>query len=1008
MHKPFRPIGLFVVLTLLLGLLPGELGTTTAQNYPAAVPVTPTNVQASDGSSTNWVEITWGSVPGATVYFVYRATSPDGDKTTITSTSSTSWQDRSADLGTIYYYWVRAWNVDGFSGYGGPDQGSRRLSPPTNLQASDGTYAGYVLVTWSPSEGASVYRVFRASSVNGPKTSLGSNSNTEWADTTATAGATYYYWVKACDVALNCSSLSDYDTGSRKELYTASGRVLDGEGNPVPGVTVSAGNGRSAGTDANGVYTIADLPAGRYTLAPSKEDWLFTPVSRMVVAPPDAVGQDFTGSRSMLAGCIKDLVADSREQMLAVSRSAGDVAVVGDYFIDKQEVDKVERVVNVGLNTISLLGVDWGKVGNGLEHIAEPGYKAALHASWRGWVKGPAAKHWFKPLYDALHNNRQLVFEEVTWRGLQYYAKEGGKEGTKYAAKKWLLENIVPGSGTPVQKLLGDPAVKLGNSYRDELLREQEELLADLPTLGLSSTEQEAYCEDMSARQEAHEQMVGQLLDHRDLLWDGYQDALADDAKWWKFWGPIVAKWVVIGAATLIWEGAGYYVASAGMSAVELIYDYTKDTRALEHDGKMLDQSLRYLEGRTTSVYSQVALNTVAAMNLVRADDVPEIAEGSLGAIEMKSFGHYRLWPDLWWAEKGSRLELPLTNSSALTTTYLTSASYEHKGFWTGAERLMHEGESVSLASGQQDSAWVTLKSEGYGISPDEGTQVDILVLGATATGIYPVTEAEVSWVPTRLEKETGQVAALPAGYTAIQSADAPARPYPLSSLVTTPPGTTDHNVVIFVMNPFSLTVSATVTQPVSTDFEVLDADGAELADNALVWTEILSPEVGLEFRTWLGWEGTPGESRTLASPVLALSDPDTGHGDTYTGKPNVVDAPWPLQVEVRMPTSWETDVATSVEVTLTNISQGILAQGQFTATIHTPDGTLLWQSTLPVNIAPQGTQSLTLPATIATSERYVAVSGKVALGLEERQVFLEVVPVKGWDFYLPLVFRNR
>ena len=44
-----------------------------------------------------------------------------------------------------------------------------------------------------------------------------------------------------------------------------SGRVLDASGNPVSGVTVSAGGSRSCATDANGIYSLF-LPAGGYEL----------------------------------------------------------------------------------------------------------------------------------------------------------------------------------------------------------------------------------------------------------------------------------------------------------------------------------------------------------------------------------------------------------------------------------------------------------------------------------------------------------------------------------------------------------------------------------------------------------------------------------------------------------------------------------------------------------------------------------------------------------------------
>ncbi|HDD24378.1 MAG TPA: hypothetical protein ENF52_02965, partial [Chloroflexi bacterium] len=50
------------------------------------------------------------------------------------------------------------------------------------------------------------------------------------------------------------------------QTYSISGHVRDGNGNPISGVTVSAGAGDSATTDGNGAYTITGLAAGTYTL----------------------------------------------------------------------------------------------------------------------------------------------------------------------------------------------------------------------------------------------------------------------------------------------------------------------------------------------------------------------------------------------------------------------------------------------------------------------------------------------------------------------------------------------------------------------------------------------------------------------------------------------------------------------------------------------------------------------------------------------------------------------
>jgi len=176
--------------------------------------VPPTNVQASDGNYTTKVQVTWDVVAGSTYYLVYRATTSDGIKTLLVTTGFTTYVDTSAVPGQKYYYWVTACTGVNCSNYSAYDSGWRNLSTPTNVQASDGAFPEKVQVTWDAAEGATYYKVYRATSSSGTKTLLGDAGGTSYDDTTATPSATYYYWVKA-GATMGLSAYSGYNTGWR-------------------------------------------------------------------------------------------------------------------------------------------------------------------------------------------------------------------------------------------------------------------------------------------------------------------------------------------------------------------------------------------------------------------------------------------------------------------------------------------------------------------------------------------------------------------------------------------------------------------------------------------------------------------------------------------------------------------------------------------------------------------------------------------------------------------------
>ncbi len=75
-------------------------------------------------------------------------------------------------------------------------------NPPTGLSASDGTYPDKVRITWNQHcngpNYSSLYQVSRSDSESGAKSAISSwQSTTTFDDTTAIAGITYTYWVRA-------------------------------------------------------------------------------------------------------------------------------------------------------------------------------------------------------------------------------------------------------------------------------------------------------------------------------------------------------------------------------------------------------------------------------------------------------------------------------------------------------------------------------------------------------------------------------------------------------------------------------------------------------------------------------------------------------------------------------------------------------------------------------------------------------------------------------------------
>ncbi|MDO9543156.1 MAG: hypothetical protein Q7J98_12670 [Kiritimatiellia bacterium] len=90
----------------------------------------PANVSASEGTYYDKVRVAWNAVSGAAAYLVYRSEAYDSSSAGLIATATTNFlNDRSAAIGSLYYYWIKTQKADGtLSPFSLPALGWRRTS----------------------------------------------------------------------------------------------------------------------------------------------------------------------------------------------------------------------------------------------------------------------------------------------------------------------------------------------------------------------------------------------------------------------------------------------------------------------------------------------------------------------------------------------------------------------------------------------------------------------------------------------------------------------------------------------------------------------------------------------------------------------------------------------------------------------------------------------------------------------------------------------------------------
>ena len=149
--------------------------------------------------------VSWTKVNGAAQYEVYRSTNGK-NFSIVRRTAALSYTDTSAAAGTTYYYQVRAINGSVKSAFS-PAQSIQyaitSLNAPTMTLTS--AASGQPVVSWTKVNGAAQYEVYR--STNGKNFSIVRRTAAlSFTDTSAAAGTTYYYQVRA----INGSVKSDF------------------------------------------------------------------------------------------------------------------------------------------------------------------------------------------------------------------------------------------------------------------------------------------------------------------------------------------------------------------------------------------------------------------------------------------------------------------------------------------------------------------------------------------------------------------------------------------------------------------------------------------------------------------------------------------------------------------------------------------------------------------------------------------------------------------------------
>lgn len=166
------------------------------------------------------INLKWNAVSGATEYYIYQCDTQHGIYNKVATTANTSYSRNGLSPNTTYYFRVAAHKPGGESNDSLPIKATVKMVPPT-IYASSANSTTSISITWSKSNGATSYEVYRAISASGTYTKIASVTADTFTDTGLNPGTTYYYKIRAYGYSeenvRNSSALGAYKAVTTKK-----------------------------------------------------------------------------------------------------------------------------------------------------------------------------------------------------------------------------------------------------------------------------------------------------------------------------------------------------------------------------------------------------------------------------------------------------------------------------------------------------------------------------------------------------------------------------------------------------------------------------------------------------------------------------------------------------------------------------------------------------------------------------------------------------------------------
>jgi len=411
-------------------------------------------------------------------------------------------------------------------------------------------------------------------------------------------------------------------------------------------------------------------------------------------------------------------------------------------------------------------------------------------------------------------------------------------------------------------------------------------------------------------------------------------------------------------------------------SSALLAFDTALATAKLQEAGSTAGLAIGGLNSVPNTIVN-IDQNVVNGLDALRQGKLPDTSSGSVTEREDLSSQTCHLW-HLICTEDASSSRLAVTNTGAITATFVVNAQYTTSGGTLGIYPLGEVATaSATIAPGQTSSIVVSYKNGNHGSSQQQGSTVTFDLLATNDTGTFLVDHEYTTWQPhVAYPHAISSIASL-------SSSDAiPSTPAPdlVSSYALADPATNSYKEEVWVNNPLSQTVTAMITQTVPGGLSVGQiGDGGIQQGNNVVWTTTVPAQTSQPVTMTVQLADATAGQQILPAASADLVDSAGNDSGPLATEPITVTPLQLLQVDSGIPGQIAPGASVTVPYTVTNVSPNAV-DGTLAMTLTTSAGLTVFTSQQPVNVGANSSAviSIPLPATLPVGllQESVSVTG--------------------------------